>query len=398
MILRQTTEAELEALHTETFINTSNNKVTKVTDHSALRGIIRGNVRTAKKAVKDIALATSRLFPDSAFDATLDQVADDRGVAPRFSASQSSTFVRLIADEGTFYEQGVNTISDNKGNIFDLENDVTIGTKGFDYVKVRCQQSGAFTNVDPYTLVNISPEPTGHIGVINEYGATGGRDAEDDDLFKQRIKEGPDILARGTLSYLTQVFMKINSNVLRAIFEGTNQTGKVVLGILTQNGINLTADELQTLLEQGGQYFSLTELAPIGTQSYGVELKNADYYYIDSDLRIDLFTGASFDAVVKDIQQKWSKLVDFRFWDSTVDRVEWDSLLSIAKSTGGVKSVPDTYFTPAVDITLLPNQFPRFRGFVARDLQGNIIINQTGTVDPLFYSNDIDQSFSATVL
>jgi hypothetical protein len=396
-MIRQTTESELESLHIETFINTTPG-VTKVSDQSVLRGIIRGNVRTAKKALKDMMLAVSRLFPDLAYDTTLDQVADDRGISTRLAAAQSSTYVRLIADPATIYQQGIHVVSDNKGNSFDLEGDLTVGSKGYGYVKVRSQQSGSFTNVDPYTIINIAPQPSGHLGVLNEYASTGGRDVEDDSTFRQRIKEGPDILARGTLSYLTQAFIKINSNVLRVIYEGTNSQGKVVLGILTVNGIDLTVDELQTLLEQAGPYLSLTELSPIGTQSYGISLKNVEYHYVDISMRIELFVGSNFDDVVKDIQQKFSKYVDFRTWDSSIDKVEWDVLLGIVRSTSGVKYVSDNSFVPNVDVTIQTNKFPRFRGFVVYNLAGAIQVNQSGTIDPIFYPNEVSTNLTVSVL
>lgn len=396
-IIRITTEAELEALHTETLIN-STVKVTKVTDHSVTRGLIRGNVRTGKKALKDIALAVSRLFPDLANGSTLDEVADDHGIAERFSATQSSTYVRLIATAGTIYQQGVHTVSDNKGNVFDFDDDITIGSKGYGYIKVRSQQSGSSSNVDPYTIVNISPVPAGHIGVINEYGAFTGRDIETDDVFRQRIKGGPNALSRGTLAYLTQAFMKVNPNVLRVIFEGINQQGKVVLSILTVNGIDLTQDELDTILNQAGNSFSLTELNPIGTTSYGVLLKNVEYYPIDISMRMELFVGSSFTDVVKNIQQKFAKYVDFRFWDSSSMKVEWDTLLSIVKNTDGVKYVLDAYFSPNVDVKIPPSKFPRFRGFIVYDLTGTVVINQASTIDPIFYPNEIDLDFALTVL
>ena len=98
-IIRQTSESELEALAIETAIN-SITGVTKITDHSVLRGLIRGNVRVAKMALKDMMLAVSRLYPDLAYDTTLDEVADDHGIAARFGAAQSSTYVRIIADVG----------------------------------------------------------------------------------------------------------------------------------------------------------------------------------------------------------------------------------------------------------------------------------------------------------
>lgn len=397
-IIRITTEKELEGIHVESFINNSGSKVTKVSDESVLRGLIRGNTKTAKKALKDIALAVSHLFPDSAYGTTLDEVAENSGIAPRFGAAQSSTFVRVIADEGTIYQQGVHVVSDNKGNSFDLQEDITIGSKGYGYVKVRSQQAGSSSNVDPYTIVNMSPEPSGHVGVINEYSATGGYDQEDDDQLRQRIKEGPDLLARGTISYLTQAFIKANPNVLRVIYEGVSSVGKVVLAILTVNGIDLTQDELDDILSQSGEYFSLTELNPIGTQSYGVELKNANYYSIDVEMRVELINLSLLSETVIDIQQKFSKSVDFRFWNNSSPKIEWDDLLTIVKNNSNIKYVQDQYFVPNLDITIPTNNFPRFRGFVMRDLQGNILIDQAGEIDPIYYSSDGDRSFIETVL
>lgn len=396
-VIRLQTEVELEALLTEILLNTTN-RVTKVTDHSVTRGLIRGNVKIGKRALKDIALAVSHLYPDLAYSTALDEVAENLGIAPRFGSSQSSTYVRLVGDVGTVYQQGVHTVSDNRGNVFDLEQDVTIGSKGFEYVKVRSQESGASANADPYTIVNINPEPSGHIGVINEYKATGGRDSESDDVFRQRIKEGPDVLARGTLSYLTQAFTRINTNVLRVIYEGVSQQGKVRLGVLTVNGIDLTSSELNTLLEQSSEYFSLTELSPIGTKSYGVELVNVEYHPIDVSVRLELINPSLLQSTVNEIQQKFSKYVDFRYWDSSLSKVEREDLLFIVKNTPNVKYVSDAYFTPSVDIRLSPHVFPRFRGFIAYDLQGNLLIDQSGTINPIFYPNTIDQQFSETVI
>jgi len=395
-IIRQVSEADLEAIAIEAFINEA--QVTKVSPHSVNLGLIRGNVRGIKLAMKDLALAVARLFPDLASDDQLDDVADDHGIAPRLGAAQSSVFVRLVGSPGTTYLQGTQTVSDSKGNTFDLEADLTIGTAGYGYVKVRSQQAGAFTNVDPYTITTVSPVPSGHVGCLNEYGATGGRDAEDRDTFLKRIKEGPDELAQDTLSYLTQVFVKINPNVLRVIYEGTSVAGKVVLSILTVNGIDLTSDELNTLLQQGGRYLALTELAPIGTQSYGVQLKNVTYGYIDVSMRLGLFTGASYTQVIKDIQQKYAKYVDFRYWDSSVDVVDYVTLIEIARGVAGVKSVPDNYFSPAVDQLFRPNVFPRFRSFKVYDLSGTLQVDETGVITPVLYPNQVQDSFVQSVL
>ena len=397
-LIRITTETELEGIHTETFINTTDGRVTKVTDESVVRGMIRGNVKTGKKALKDIALAISHLFIDSSFGNALDTVADERGVSPRFTAAQSQTWVRLVALPGTVYTIGVNTVSDKKGNVFDLEKSITIGDKGYGYVPVRCQQAAASTNVDPYTIINVSPQPVGHIGVINEYAATGGRDLEDDDTFRQRIKEGPDIFARGTLSYLGQALMSINSNVLRVLYNGIDPSGKVILSIVSVNGILFTTDELNQMTARVSSFLSLTEMAPIGTQSYGIVLQNVNYYPIDSIFRARLISGTDLQQVAVDIQTKWTKFVDFRKWDSTKGAIQWTDLLSIAKGVDGVDFIPDTYFLPNVDIQVPIGSFPVFRQFTVMDLDGNIMIDQQGNISPVFYPNAPEPDFTSTVI
>lgn len=396
-IIRLTPESELRSLLTETIINNTTS-VTKIADMSVLSGIVSGNARVAKKALKDIALAASHLYPDSSTGTALDTVASNYGIAPRLGSSQSSTYVRVVGAPGTVYIQGINTVSGNKGIQFDLQGSVTLGTSGYSYVKVRSQQTGTITNVDPYTITSISPTPSGHIGVINEYAATGGRDAEQDDVFRQRIKEGPDLLAQDTLSMIAQAFMTINSNVLKVNYEGIDAFGKVILSILTQNGVDLQQSELDAILAGAGKYLALTELASIGTQSYGVVLKNVTYYPVDISFRASLLDNFTIDAVAKDLQIKFSKLVDFRFWNSSTQFIDWTQLLSIARSVEGFKYIPDTHFTPRVDLTVPVNQYPRFRGFVISDLSGNLIVNQTGTLTDVFYPSVVNNDFVITVL
>ncbi len=396
-VVRLTSEAELRAIHTETFVNTTQ-AVTKVSDNSVLAGVIAGNAKTAKKALKDISLATSHLFPDTAFGSTLDTVAQNNGISARQGSSQSSVYVRVVGAVGTVYSAGVNTVSGKNGITFDLQETLTLGVAGYGYIKCRSQQAGDITNVGPYTITTISPIPVGHTALINEYVALGGRDAESDDVFRQRIKNGGDILSRGTLSYLTQAFIKTNSNVLNVVFQGISTTGLIILGVVSQNGIDFTSTELNLILQNSSQYLSLTELNPIGTNIVGVVLQNVAYQYIDVNFRMSILSGYVFGDVVKDIQIKLSKLVDFRFWDSSKTKVSWTDLLNAAKNVRGVQYIPDTNFVPSSDITISTVLLPRFRSFQVYDLNGNLIINETGTITPILYPNAPDTSFGLTVL
>lgn len=397
MITKLTSSEELEQLFAEILINKSQGKVNKVSPHSVLSGVASGVAKIGQKTLKEIALIESATFPDSANGEMLDFIAQKSGVAPRFGASGSSTYVRISADEGTTYTKGVNIFATDSGINFDLEENVTIGSAGFVYAKVESTGSGSETNVDPFKINRILVEPTGHKKVLNEYKATGGRGIEQDDVFRVRIKEGANILAKGTLASLEQAFNKINNNVLKIFYQGLNELGKPVLTIVTQNGVDLTDGQLDDLLGRAGEFLSLTDLRPFGEESYGIILKNVEYQPIDISFRLSLYQNTDPDEIRKEIQVRISKLLDFRFWNPE-RKVEWDDLLSEVKNTPGVKYVPDQNFFPRVDVSIERGKLPRLRGFLMLNLGGEIIIDRQNNIDPVFYPAEADFSFQETVL
>lgn len=385
MITRISPTIEIVQLLTEIFINRQN-KVTKISDESVLNAMFYGIAKVAQKAEKDIAITEARLFPENAYGQFLDEIAQRTGVPPRRGASGSSTFIRIFADPGTQYLRATNTFSGNNGIVFELDEDVTIPTIGYTYVKVRSTDTGERTNVDPLSISTVSPEPSGHDSVLNEYGATGGRDIEQDDVFRQRIKNNPNIVATQTIEYLSQLFQRTNGDILTVIKEGINNAGKQVLAIVTQNGEDLSPTELDDLLGNASDFLSISELRQLG-ETFGIELKNVDWFPIDIEFRVDLLNNFNPDDVRKNIQIAFSKAIDFRFW-TPGSKVEWDDLLEIVKNIDGVRYVPDSFFSPNVDITIPEIQLPRFRGFIMRDLDGNIISDTQGVLNPLFYPNE----------
>lgn len=396
MITRLTPVTELKEIFLELLFDHTD-KVSKVSADSVLNGIAFGASKIAQRALKDIALAESHSFPDSAFGVNLDKVADNNGIAPRLGTSESSTFVRLVADPGTIYVAGVQTFTGSHGVIFDLEVDTTIGVNGFEYAKIRSQDAGEKTNVDPLSINVVTPEPVGHQFVINEYQATGGRDVEQDDVFRRRIKEGSNILARNTLASLTQIFMKFNNNILRLYYQGINSKGQVRIAILTQNGIALNQTEIDLLIDSGEKFFGLTDLRPIGTKAVNIELKNIEFQTFDMDFRVELFQDTNPDDVRKDIQVRVSKELDFRFWEFD-DKVEFDNLLEIVKRTDGMRYVPDKHFLPSSDIEIEVNKLPRLRGFLMRNLDGGIISDLQGNLNPVFFPSEPNINFQETAL
>jgi hypothetical protein len=251
--------------------------------------------------------------------------------------------------------------------------------------------------VDALSINKITPVPSGHSYLINEVQATGGRDLEPDDLFRKRIKESINIAATDTINKLEQVFMKINPDILRVFYQGVNDNGKNVLALVTQNGVDLTAQELNDLEDKSSLFLSISDLAPFGYNSIGIELVNSSWEYVDVDMRVDLEIGFDVETVRKNIQVRMTKYLDFRFWDSA-KRVEWDDLLNIAKTTSGVKAVSDTNFYPHTDLIIPNNKLPRLRSMILRNLDGNIITDVSGYLQPVFYPAVADISYQRTIL
>ena len=396
MITRLTTVPELKQLFAEIVLNHTS-KVSKISDESILNGIAFGVAKVGQKAIKDIALVESHLFPEFAFAQHLDIIAERLGIAPRFTASQSSTFVRLVGEPGTIYSQGVHTFTGNHGIVFDLEEDITIPLSAFAFAKIRSINTGKQSNVGPLTINSVSPEPTGHLYVINDYIATGGRDIEQDDIFKKRIMEGPNLLSKDTLAYINQIFIRINNNVLRTFYQGSDEFGKSVLRIVSQNGVNFNSTELDEFLDEGERFFTLTEHRPYAENYIGLKVENIEWFPIDITVFADLSSGFNPDDVRRDMQINVSKYLDFRFWTADI-KVEWDEIFRIIKTTAGVKYVSDQDFSPRVDLIVPKNQLPRIRSFVLRDLEGTLISDVSGNLNPVFFPNNRNESFIQTVV
>jgi len=395
MITKITSVDELKQIFLEIFLNKTD-KVSDVSDESVLNGIAYGCGKLAQRTLANQAVIEGHIFPDTAYGEYLDQLAVIRGVAPRFGAAVSSTYIRVVADEGTSYIAGTHQFTSTSGIVFIPEESLTVGINGYAYLKVRSLQSGLSANVDALSINKVSPIPQGHINCTNEYAATGGRDQEDDDLFRQRIKENINQLSRTTLSYLEQVFMKINNNVLRLFKGGIDSDGRLNLIVVSVNGQNFSENEFNEILSRSEEFLSLSELLRTST-NYALKLNNVDWLTVDVEFRVDIDPAYDQDEVRKNIQIQMSKLFDYRFW-KYVDKVEWENMLFAAKNVEGVRYVPDTHFFPHSDINVPKYQLPRIRGFVLRDLDGNIIEDNGGVLSEFYYPNEIDLSYSSSVL
>ncbi|MEG1462122.1 MAG: hypothetical protein RSC48_03350, partial [Anaerorhabdus sp.] len=193
-----------------------------------------------------------------------------------------------------------------------------------------------------------------------------------------------------------QVFMKINNNVLRLFKGGIDSDGRLNLIVVSVNGQNFSENEFNEILSRSEEFLSLSELLRTST-NYALKLNNVDWLTVDVEFRVDIDPAYDQDEVRKNIQIQMSKLFDYRFWKYG-DKVEWENMLFAAKNVEGVRYVPDTHFFPHSDINVPKYQLPRIRGFVLRDLDGNIIEDNGGVLSEFYYPNEIDESYSSSVL
>lgn len=395
MITKITSIQELKQIFIEILLNKTD-KVTDVGAESVLNGIAYGCAKVGQKCLVNQSVVEGHLFPDTAYGVYLDNLAAVKGIAPRFGATGSSTYVRITAQPGTYYDKDVVVLTATNGIQFVLEDDVTVGVNGYTYAKVKSRSTGVNTNVDPLSINKIAPLPLGHINVTNEYRAMNGRDAEDDDLFRQRIKDSVNQLARTTLSYLEQVFMKINPRVLRLNKNGIDADGKYNLTVVPINGVDFTEEEFNEILSLSQEYLSLAEVLN-ETNDFRLKLNNVDWLPVDVEFRVDIDPAYNTDSVRKEIQVQMSKLFDYRYWKYG-DKVEWEDLLQVVKQVEGVRYVPDTHFFPQSDMNVPKYKLPRMRAFIMRDLDGNIIEDNNGVMSDVFYPNEIDDAFIGSVL
>lgn len=387
------TITNLKNLFIEMFLDKTA-KVSNVADGSVVNATAFGVAKVAQKAMKDIAIKEAQIFPDTATGAYLDKAAALYGVSPRKGALGSSTYIRVSANPGTVYDTSVTFVNKN-GIRFQVDEALTVGESGYGYVKVRSINAGYSTNVPPNSITNVSPQPQGHIECTNEYYAIGGRDSEDDETFRIRIKNNLNILSKNTIEYWTQTLSNIDDRVLKVMSAGLDEKGIYNLYVVSQNGIFFTEEELDTLLESAQGYFGISELNIEG-KVVGIGIKNIDWFYVGSerglDFRVQLQPDYDVSTVRQNIQVNLTKYLDFRFW-TPGKIVEWDDLLDIVKKTDGVKYVPDEYFFPYYNQQVPANQLPRIRGFVMRDQDGNILYDSDSNLSPLFYPSEPEDLF-----
>ena len=190
--------------------------------------------------------------------------------------------------------------------------------------------------------------------------------------------------------------MRINDRVLRLHKGGITADGRMNLIVVSVNGQNFSSQEFDEILSRSEEFLPLNELLRESTD-YALSLQNVDWLPVDVEFRVDIDPAYDQAVVRRNIAIQMNKLFDYRFWKYG-DKVEWENLLYAAKNVEGVRYVPDTHFYPRADINVPRYRLPRIRGFVLRDLEGNVIEDNGGLMSAVYYPNNPDDGYAASVL
>lgn len=375
----------LKNLFTEMFLNKTD-KVSDISDNSVLNATSFGVAKVGQKCLKELAISSSKIFPDTASGTNLDISASLFGVTPRQGATGSSTYVRVVGKSGTEYAQGVQIFSNTQGVRFGVEKTTTIGDAGYAYVKVRSIQEGSFTNVDAFSINAVYPVPQGHILCTNEYMAIGGRDNESDDDFRIRIKNNLNILSKSTLENILQVLKSIEPKVLGVFNNGINEKGQLEIIVYSCDGSEFTQSELDSLLEKSSKYFPLSD-QPIGRGTVGIVLKNVIYLPIGGDVtgidfRFESTGDLPIKEVINNIQMAITDVTSFKKFELERKVSRLDLYFAI-RNAKGVKTLPDEFFFPKTDIVAPLGKLPRVKKLVIRDLDG-VPVSESNNL-PIYY-------------
>lgn len=368
----------LKNLFLEVLLNKTD-KVSDITDNSVLNGVAYGVAKVAQKAIKDVAIVETQIFPETASGDWLDRAASLFGVTARKTTQGSSAYVCVFANPGTVYDKDMQVFTNTNGVRFRPEETVVVGDYGYAYIKVRSVGEGAYTNVAANSILRVAPVPIGHIACTNEYYAQGGCDEEDDDMFRRRILNHQNLFATATLEKITQVFQNFDDRVLKILWVGVMEDGFLHIEIATQNGQDLSEEERSTLLEQATPYFGLSDFISSG-HLMGIKLDNVQWYEVGGetglDFRCELEAGYEVADVRRRIQIGITKYLDWRYWTAG-SKVEWDNILEIVKATEGVKYVASEWFYPNEDEYVSEFMLPRVKRFIMRNLDGTVMVDSS---------------------
>ena len=189
---------------------------------------------------------------DRAFVATaqgddLDRVGADYGIARRQAAS-AIVYLEITGDEFAIINQNVKAVFNNL--VFTVQEYKKINSSGVATVKARCETIGSIGNVPANSITEFLTDYAGLKTVTNPEPSYDGFDKEDDEIYRQRIKDYlADDGANCNKEQYEQWAREV-TGVLKAVVKGAEDMGAGNVGVFISAIDATVSDELKQAVSE----------------------------------------------------------------------------------------------------------------------------------------------------
>jgi uncharacterized phage protein gp47/JayE len=180
-----------------------------------------------------------RAFVTTAQGEDLDRVGADYGIERRQDAA-AIVYLDIEGDEFAIINQNVKAVYNNL--VFTVQEYKKINSSGVARVKAKCETLGVIGNVPANTITEFLTDYAGLRAVNNPEPAYDGFDKEDDEIYRQRIK---DYLANDSANCNKaqyETWAREVTGVLKAVVKGAEDMGAGNVGVFI-SAIDSTVSE-----------------------------------------------------------------------------------------------------------------------------------------------------------
>jgi len=315
------TREELEAKLVAEMV-AEQSEVTVFEPRTAIRGFITAVAGTIRELWNDLYRMQRKIFLNTSAGSDLDELGAERGII-RKGASSAGVLLTFNGLKGTFIPQETEVRNPSTRIAYLTQSELTIGEKNpdlasddntaqamspiiADTVWAVCSTAGSIGNSQVKTINDITPI-NGVSSVTNLSPARGGADAENDGLYRERIRNYISILNQGTPAFYEALCKSINNRVLRVkAKKDFSRPDTVRLIIVTSDGAPLSPKEA---------YFLEREIESRHRAFANVVCEDARFTLVTVSERIKLLPGYGLGDVFVRTADACADFFDFRNWE-----------------------------------------------------------------------------------
>jgi Uncharacterized homolog of phage Mu protein gp47 len=257
----------------------------------------------------------------------LDRKALDYAIE-RISAIPSSGYVTFLGDEGTIIPKGTTVESDE---FTFITNNEAIIKNGSAEVLCICSEGGSETNVSEESITIITDDIIGLDSCVNHDSFSGGRDEEDDEVFRERILEKIQLPissgnANSYVYWAKQVSGVGNARVI-PLWHGQGTVQVIIVG---NDGLAPSYDTVKNVQDY------IETQRPIGA-SVSVSGARAKGVYIEANVVLE--DGHKIDQAKEDITNVVRKYLTTIAFDSNHKKLSYYRISDLIFNVSGVSDI-----------------------------------------------------------